>query len=70
MPVDSADAQDGCACDATFWALGRGSQFVVVVPALDLVVVTTGGNDYNGKHTAVLPLVAELVRSLNRTGAG
>jgi CubicO group peptidase (beta-lactamase class C family) len=51
-------------------ANGWGSQFVIVVPALDLVVVTTGGNDYNGKHTAVLPLVAELVRSLDRTGAG
>ncbi len=46
-------------------ANGWGSQFIFVVPALDLVVVTTGGNDYNGKHMAVLPLVAELVRSVS-----
>ena len=46
-------------------ANGWGSQFIIVVPALDLVVVTTGGNDYNGKHMAVLPLVRELVRSVS-----
>lgn len=31
-------------------ANGWGSQFIVVFPHLDLVVVTTGGNDDNGRH--------------------
>lgn len=31
-------------------ANGQGSQFIVIVPELDLVVVTTGGNDDNGRH--------------------
>jgi CubicO group peptidase (beta-lactamase class C family) len=35
------------------FANGWGSQFIVVFPTLDLVVVTTGGNEYNGKHLAV-----------------
>lgn len=25
---------------------------MIVLPALDMVVVTTGGNEYNGKHMA------------------
>jgi CubicO group peptidase (beta-lactamase class C family) len=33
-----------------FFANGWGSQFIMVFPSLDLVVVTTGGNEYNGKH--------------------
>lgn len=39
-------------------ANGWGSQFIAIVPSLDLVVVTTGGNDYNGKHMAVGQLLA------------
>jgi len=35
------------------FANGWGSQFIAVFPSLDLVVVTTGGNDFNGKHMAV-----------------
>ncbi len=35
------------------WANGLGSQFIFLVPALDLVVVTTGGNHENGKHLAI-----------------
>jgi CubicO group peptidase (beta-lactamase class C family) len=31
------------------FALGMGSQFIAVVPALRLVIVATGGNDYNDK---------------------
>ncbi|MEJ2205151.1 MAG: serine hydrolase [Gemmatimonadota bacterium] len=31
-------------------ANGRGSQFIVILPGLDMVVVTTGGNDDNGRH--------------------
>jgi CubicO group peptidase (beta-lactamase class C family) len=34
-------------------ASGRGSQFTAVFPALDLVLVTTGANDENGKHFAI-----------------
>jgi CubicO group peptidase (beta-lactamase class C family) len=44
-------------------ANGWGSQFIFIVPALDLVLVTTGGNDYNGKHIAVKRLLATLIRS-------
>ncbi len=44
-------------------ANGWGSQFIFVIPALELVVVTTGGNDYNGMHLAVVSLVEDLVRS-------
>jgi CubicO group peptidase (beta-lactamase class C family) len=33
-----------------FFANGWGSQFILVFPTLELVVVTTGGNEYNGKH--------------------
>jgi CubicO group peptidase (beta-lactamase class C family) len=31
-------------------ANGMGSQFIVILPQLDMVVVTTGGNDNNGRH--------------------
>jgi CubicO group peptidase (beta-lactamase class C family) len=31
-------------------ANGKGSQFIVIFPELDMVVVTTGGNDDNGRH--------------------
>ena len=34
-------------------AMGLGSQYIAVVPALRLVVVLTGGNDYNDKQTAI-----------------
>ena len=33
-----------------FFANGWGSQFIMAFPTLDMVVVTTGGNEYNGKH--------------------
>ena len=39
------------------FANGWGSQFIAVFPTLDLVVVTTGGNEYNGKHLAVAQLL-------------
>ncbi len=35
------------------FANGWGSQFILYFPALDLVVVTTGGNQENGKHLAL-----------------
>jgi CubicO group peptidase (beta-lactamase class C family) len=34
-------------------ANGWGSQFIFLFPELDLVVVTTGGNQENGKHLAI-----------------
>jgi len=45
------DAQ-GRPVQAVF-ANGWGSQFIAIFPTLDLVVVTTGGNEFNGKHLAV-----------------
>ncbi len=47
----------GRTLEAVF-ANGWGSQFIFVIPGLQLVVVTTGGNEFNGKHMAV----AELLR--------
>ncbi len=35
------------------FANGWGSQFIVIFPELDMVVVTTGGNEDNGKHFAI-----------------
>ena len=43
------------------FASGDGSQFIFVAPALDLVVVTTGANEYNDKHSAILELIRELL---------
>jgi len=46
-------------------ANGWGSQFIAVFPSLDMVVVTTGGNEFNGKHLAVAEaLVQYLLTSL------
>jgi CubicO group peptidase (beta-lactamase class C family) len=42
----------GAAIPAVF-ANGWGSQFIAVFPGLDLVVITTGGNEFNGKHMAM-----------------
>jgi CubicO group peptidase (beta-lactamase class C family) len=42
----------------TVFANGWGSQFIVTVPSLDLVVVTTGGNEYNGMHMGFAELLA------------
>lgn len=41
------------------FASGNGSQFIVAAPALDLVVVTTGANEYNDKHAAILDLIKQ-----------
>jgi CubicO group peptidase (beta-lactamase class C family) len=41
------------------FAMGKGSQFILAVPALDMVLVTTGGNDYNDKHAAILTVLKE-----------
>jgi len=40
-------------------ANGWGSQFILILPHLDAVIVTQGGNQENGKHMAVLHLLAE-----------
>lgn len=36
-----------------FFANGWGSQFIIGFPTLGLMVVTTGGNEYNGLHLSV-----------------
>jgi CubicO group peptidase (beta-lactamase class C family) len=49
------------------FANGWGSQFIAVFPTLDLVLVTTGGNEYNGKHLAVAELVGrDLLPAVSR----
>jgi CubicO group peptidase (beta-lactamase class C family) len=49
-------------------ASGWGSQFVAVIPEADIVVVTTGGNDDNGKNWHVLRLVREVLFRLPEEG--
>ncbi len=39
-------------------ANGWGSQFIVIFPRLDMVLVTTGGNDDNGRHLDIGGVVA------------
>jgi CubicO group peptidase (beta-lactamase class C family) len=41
------------------FASGIGSQFIVVIPAFDMVLVTTGANEYNNKHPAILGVIKE-----------
>ncbi len=43
------------------FAHGRGSQFVVWMPRRDLIVVTTGGNEDNGKEFSVMRVLARLL---------
>jgi CubicO group peptidase (beta-lactamase class C family) len=43
------------------FANGWGSQFVFILPDYNLVVVTTGGNDDNGKHLAPLKMFPEYI---------
>jgi CubicO group peptidase (beta-lactamase class C family) len=58
-------------------ANGWGSQFIILFPELDLVIVTTGGNQENGKHLVVgevllrelLPGVSRMIAE-ERPGAG
>jgi len=44
-------------------ANGKGSQFIAVFPALDLVIVTTGSNDDNGMQFAIGKLLSMYVLS-------
>ncbi|MGD8816847.1 MAG: hypothetical protein PVJ51_06650, partial [Acidobacteriota bacterium] len=41
------------------FAMGIGSQYIVAAPALDMVVVSTGANEYNGKQSAILDLIKQ-----------
>jgi CubicO group peptidase (beta-lactamase class C family) len=50
MELDGPDGEPVPAVVSNGW----GSQFVAVFPTLDMVIVTTGGNEYNGKHLAVV----------------
>lgn len=45
-------------------ANGWGSQFIIVLPEMDLVVVTMGGNQDNGKHMAVIRLLVRHLKGL------
>jgi CubicO group peptidase (beta-lactamase class C family) len=47
---------DGAGVPVVF-ANGWGSQLILVCPTLELVVVTTGGNEYNGKHFAIADIL-------------
>lgn len=40
-------------------ANGHGSQFIAWLPQRDVVLVVTGGNEDNGKHFAVLEVLAQ-----------
>jgi CubicO group peptidase (beta-lactamase class C family) len=44
-------------------ANGLGSQFIVIFPGLDMVVVTTGGNESNGRHLDIGPVLARYLLS-------
>ncbi|MCG6957970.1 MAG: beta-lactamase family protein [Gemmatimonadetes bacterium] len=44
-------------------ANGWGSQFIVIFPRLDMVVVTTGGNEDNGMHWALGDVLARYLPS-------
>ncbi len=49
------------------FANGWGSQFILLFPEMDLVVVTTGGNQENGKHLAIGEvLIRELMPGVSR----
>jgi CubicO group peptidase (beta-lactamase class C family) len=41
------------------FAAGTGSQYILVVPVLDLVVVTTGGNELSDRQSAILGVLRE-----------
>lgn len=43
------------------FANGHGSQFIVWIPASDLLLVATGGNEDNGKHFALVALLSGLL---------
>ena len=47
------------ALDVVF-ARGWGGQFIMLVPALDMVVVSTGGN-YRGRDDQALDLLTEVI---------
>jgi len=49
MTVPGADGE----LQEVWFANGWGSQFILLFPNLELVVVTTGGNQENGKHLAI-----------------
>ena len=48
MPPGAAEVR------RVIYAKGVGSQFIFVSPALDLVVVVTGGNHANGKLMEIM----------------
>jgi CubicO group peptidase (beta-lactamase class C family) len=51
-------------------ANGWGSQFIVIFPRLDMVVVTTGGNDDNGRHPDIGMVLSRTLISPMQGGGG
>jgi len=49
-------------------ANGWGSQFIVIFPEMDMVVVTTGGNDDNGRHLDIGVVLSRTLISPMRGG--
>jgi len=41
------------------YAAGKGTQYIFVVPDYDMVIVTTGGNEYNGQQMAIMGVAKE-----------
>jgi CubicO group peptidase (beta-lactamase class C family) len=41
------------------FAVGKGSQYILALPAFDMVLVTTGGNDFSSKQPAILAVLEE-----------
>jgi CubicO group peptidase (beta-lactamase class C family) len=46
----TGEAPSGSGTQPIIVANGMGSQFIIIFPKLDMVIVTTGGNDNNGRH--------------------
>jgi hypothetical protein len=52
----------GGAMQPVVYASGIGSQFMAWFPGLDLIMVTTGGNEDNGKHFAIAGLLGRYLQ--------
>jgi CubicO group peptidase (beta-lactamase class C family) len=57
------ELRSGTGMEPVIAANGWGSQFIAIFPRLDLVVVTTGGNEDNGRHLDIGPVLADCLLS-------
>jgi len=55
----TGEIQSGNGTEPIIVANGSGSQFIIIFPRLDMVVVTTGGNDDNGRHLDIGKVLAD-----------